>query len=678
MSSKRKAPSSPQSQRKQPRQDPVACPSCRKKKIKCDRAVPCSSCVVRGIECGYGDHGPSRATVTASSQFRSPSEVRFSAQERPQWLPQRQSPAPPRARDDSSITADRLETILMGHRFPSALPETPRPDFSRSVRSNPAQGLQNPLTIAERLLALVNGKLAVSEEDPLTVDLTSYLPAEAEAMALLEFYQNHLSYQYHIIIPSLVKQQFGGIYRNNAQNLPLDMSEVALLFSIAASSLFFQILPDDVSEAAEICSGETAFLAGAALLQGGLPRAADNNGLAGSFDYRAPSVYLNLEPARPLALSPSNLHRPWRSGRGGEYDKVGLELKRRLWWDIVSYDWLIGFLSGPQEFTYTIHPSQVKVNRPLNIEDEDLATEVAAPLSTPTCMSYTLCRLRLSEICRQIIDELAPYHLDGREAPYEVILDLDHRLRDAYAEVPSFSVLTRSPNDSMQLSTSRGHHSRGKNASSSKAGKPGYAGCTDNGSSAARKTLEVKRVMDEEAPLFVPTSSFFWTVMHHVFIASVILLMDVCFNWDDVLAERRKQEVWDACRMMRRAQQVSSVARQGISDMMAVMRKYWKQDKLLGSRGLQDDISSANDIRLEGPVLVPNDGTGRPAQLTPMGQETTIHEARPAGADSSSFPSFRMEDAWSELLDDSGGVGLDTPGWMDMLSELGTTTMPGW
>ncbi|KAJ5219691.1 hypothetical protein N7468_008895 [Penicillium chermesinum] len=667
MSSKRKAPSSPQSQRKQPRQDPVACPSCRKKKIKCDRAVPCSSCVVRGIECGYGDHGPSRATVTASSQFRSPSEVRFSAQERPQWLPQRQSPAPPRARDDSSITADRLETILMGHRFPSALPETPRPDFSRSVRSNPAQGLQNPLTIAERLLALVNGKLAVSEEDPLTVDLTSYLPAEAEAMALLEFYQNHLSYQYHIIIPSLVKQQFGGIYRNNAQNLPLDMSEVALLFSIAASSLFFQILPDDVSEAAEICSGETAFLAGAALLQG---------------DYLARPTITGLQAALIIGhhlststLSPRILQRPWRSGRGGEYDKVGLELKRRLWWDIVSYDWLIGFLSGPQEFTYTIHPSQVKVNRPLNIEDEDLATEVAAPLSTPTCMSYTLCRLRLSEICRQIIDELAPYHLDGREAPYEVILDLDHRLRDAYAEVPSFfrfDTVSKRQHAALYLSRpsfawqkcfiEQGWQTRlcrlHRQWFIRGAKDPRYSYSHVVALQSARTVIEVKRVMDEEAPLFVPTSSFFWTVMHHVFIASVILLMDVCFNWDDVLAERRKQEVWDACRMMRRAQQVSSVARQGISDMMAVMRKYWKQDKLL--------------------VLVPNDGTGRPAQLTPMGQETTIHEARPAGADSSSFPSFRMEDAWSELLDDSGGVGLDTPGWMDMLSELGTTTMPGW
>jgi len=38
-----------------PRQDPVSCSLCRKKKLKCSRKQPCSNCVARGVEdsCDY-------------------------------------------------------------------------------------------------------------------------------------------------------------------------------------------------------------------------------------------------------------------------------------------------------------------------------------------------------------------------------------------------------------------------------------------------------------------------------------------------------------------------------------------------------------------------------------------------------------------------------------------------
>jgi hypothetical protein len=36
-----------------PRQDPVSCESCRKKKLKCSRQQPCSNCTARGIPCDF-------------------------------------------------------------------------------------------------------------------------------------------------------------------------------------------------------------------------------------------------------------------------------------------------------------------------------------------------------------------------------------------------------------------------------------------------------------------------------------------------------------------------------------------------------------------------------------------------------------------------------------------------
>src|SRR5581483_7579206 len=63
----------------------------------------------------------------------------------------------------------------------------------------------------------------------------------------------------------------------------------------------------------------------------------------------------------------------------------------------------------------------------------------------------------------------------------------------------------------------------------------------------ARRVLEIKRIMDEEEPIFSPPSSTVWSVMHHSFLSAVVLMMDVCFNWDDILADQKRNEVLEAC-----------------------------------------------------------------------------------------------------------------------------------
>jgi hypothetical protein len=34
------------------------------------------------------------------------------------------------------------------------------------------------------------------------------------------------------------------------------------------------------------------------------------------------------------------------------YDRIEVELKRRLWWDLASYDWLVGFHSPPAQRSF--------------------------------------------------------------------------------------------------------------------------------------------------------------------------------------------------------------------------------------------------------------------------------------------------------------------------------------
>lgn len=336
----------------------------------------------------------------------------------------------------------------------------------------------------------------------------------------------------------------------------------------------------------------------------------------------------------------------------------------------------------------------MNVRKPLHIEDDDLETgESNVPLSIPTCMSYTLYRLRLAEVCREMVDETAPMHLQGQEIPYQKVLDLDNKLHCAYAELPAFFRFDQSSRrqyaslyrDRPAIAWQRafiqqGYHSRlcrlHRQFFIRGAKDPRYSYSHVVSLQSARKVLEVKRIMDDEEPLFSPNSSFFWAVMHHVFMAAVILLIDVCFNWDDILAEKRKEEVLDACRMLSRAQQSSSVAREGINAMMGILRKYWKQEKRPPSQGLYAEPSShpVSDF----PTL-------EHRQTTPAAVKTVqfipsvpgLPPSSPLLGQPDTTPSMiPLEDLWTEMLDEGAHVGLDTPDWMDMLTELTNTTAP--
>lgn len=166
--------------------------------------------------------------------------------------------------------------------------------------------------------------------------------------------------------------------------------------------------------------------------------------------------------------------------------------------------------------------------------------------------------------------------------------------------------------------------------------------------------------MDDDTPTFMPPSSVVWSVMHHVFMAAVILLMDVCFNWDDILADKRKEEVLDACHMLSKAQQSSSVVREGIDAMMGVLQKHWKSGK-------QSVIASSpviNPIALENHASIPASNN-----MIPDVKESPADLPDDSGEK-------HLEDIWTEMLDSSGNLSFDTPDWPGLLTELTNATEP--
>lgn len=192
----------------------------------------------------------------------------------------------------------------------------------------------------------------ISRESPNLVHLSSYLPPLGEALCMFQWYCAHLDFQYHVILPSQTQQQIRGIYDSISSQQPINLSHTALLFSIIASVLYYK-LQGEPSEYAEICSQAAAFLTGAALTQSNYIAYPTLEGLQATMvighnlsNTTLPSavssffvhrLYVNQAINMKLHLLDCPRARNDHTSDGTE--KALLELKRRVWWDLVAYDW---------------------------------------------------------------------------------------------------------------------------------------------------------------------------------------------------------------------------------------------------------------------------------------------------------------------------------------------------
>lgn len=300
-------------------------------------------------------------------------------------------------------------------------------------------------------------------------------------------------------------------------------------------------------------------------------------------------------------------------------------------------------------------------------------------------MSFFLERLKLAETCRCIVDTISAEQLTGTEVEYSKVLDLDRKIQDTQAQSPDF--LRLDPSSRRRYAALYKDHPtiawqgcilqqawysrlcrlhrpffiRG-------ARDPTYSYSYMTGLSAARKVLEIKRLMDEEEPRFSPSSSMIWSIMHHVFMAAVMLLLDVCYNADDILADKRKEEVLDACRMLSKAQQSSALVKEGIDAMMGVLQGNYNRigNPVSTTSGLVPGVrvDALDSQMLAPPVVV--EGPMRASFIDP-----------PASSDRIRAQEDRdLEEIWSDLIDNGGNMDFDAEDWTGLFSNLTRGTQP--
>ncbi|OBT54727.1 hypothetical protein VE04_03975 [Pseudogymnoascus sp. 24MN13] len=248
------------------------------------------------------------------------------------------------------------------------------------------------------------------------------------------------------------------------------------------------------------------------------------------------------------------------------------ETKRRIWWYVASTDWLLAFSGGPQEGTYLIHPAHMHVRYPQIVSGDLVAQsdQSNGSESTPTSMSYFLQRIRLSEICRTIVDSIPRFLDDIDMVDYDKIVALDDQFEDLTKSFPVFFHL-----DEESRLMSRGTDHRFPHIATQR--YLIHLGVLNRRYvclRSARQALEVNRVLEKTKSDLGCAPARFGTVMHHVFMATVVLVMDLCFNKIEGQEQQRQAEVMRACRMLQEAKQDSVLSKMFLDPLMDILQKH--------------------------------------------------------------------------------------------------------
>jgi hypothetical protein len=300
---------------------------------------------------------------------------------------------------------------------------------------------------------------------------------------------------------------------------------------------------------------------------------------------------------------------------------VEAEMGRRVWWYLVASDWSVSMVSGLPQMAqlksdsgisrcmsarfngvsggvYQCHPRQMATKKPLNINDEDLVDgmcRIEQPLSQPTSMSYLLQRIRLAEISRSIVDRtpLLGYNEGYVCGPsHEIVMDVDTALLSLLQEYipPFFSMPTTLIVENYGLDQSRaskiaqqGYMARSLiYAQRCKLHFPFYSrGFTDPTYALSRDIClqSARLIIQNESQLEYTGLKYmlrykFIGLLMSVFMASLVLLMDLCHNKSASCREIQRGELVDALNILDEARHESTVAAEFLDSLMVVLRKH--------------------------------------------------------------------------------------------------------
>ncbi|KAK8130924.1 hypothetical protein PG984_007362 [Apiospora sp. TS-2023a] len=612
-----------------------SCQFCRSKKLKCERSQPCSNCTLRKVGCDYGgvDLPPPQDDRGIYSDDRdAPNDhSRSTTGRRGALAPLPESPYCLGVGADYP-SSDAKEILQRIRRLESAVFDKVEEGSGRSLQHDTTPPRSDPLS--SKPLA---PEVAESSYSPFTASWTSfcsrsltvppqirsadiprvlsrYLPNKEQAALLLDYFAKSLQPTFGVLpIPStrgLVEQTYADMLIGKESNSGV----ILLLFAICAacaltwtSELLGSLKVTSTDAKVAFRNYRDLFIT---LLDSLSPPLVPSTialealllvtHLLSNTDSRLDRVYAlrarALWMTRELQIHRLDTTKSRERRKNEGCDQIEIEVQRRKWWYMVASDWLSAFSGGPLEGTYVYHPAQMKVEYPLNLDDEDITTDgdlCDAPLSVPTSMSYFLHRIRLAQLCREAVDTLPPIALESQATKYDAVLALHAKFQDFAQELPVyFRLNAASIQQSQSLSRDRPYiawqraqlhfsfHTR-----LCRLHRPFHLeGLTDPTYSFSRQTctrsaqtvLELRRPLDDTGSAAGLRPALYCLITQQVFLAAVILATDVSFDPESPQASTRKAQVLAACDMLEAAKRESALAREYIESNIRKLRSLLK------------------------------------------------------------------------------------------------------
>ena len=296
---------------------------------------------------------------------------------------------------------------------------------------------------------------------------------------------------------------------------------------------------------------------------------------------------------------------------------------------------LLSFMSGAQCGTYMIHPKQMNVNYPSNVDDVEINSsgDYAQPAEVPTDMTYSIFRIKISTIFREIVDASWDSGCDLDELPYDLVLNFDKKLNNLLVDLDkNFEIFESNYLDQAQSRTTEqklavlrrqrtmGHfgiHTRFSRLHRPHllrgAEDPRYAYSRMVCLRSARTVIELGK--DLTASSKDLNSLKIWSVNHHIFVSTVILVMDYCFNRDEPRAKERKEEILDCFRLLESKTEESTIATRGLKKLRDILRD--------GSSRRENRVGSKNSRPVSADEGAAKDSS-KPQNL--QAQEDRIHD----------------------------------------------------
>ncbi|KAH7395559.1 fungal-specific transcription factor domain-containing protein [Cadophora sp. MPI-SDFR-AT-0126] len=642
------------------RQDPVSCIFCRRKKLKCDRGAPCSNCRARKLTCSSAVDGhaiQSRASTEQANlgtTSQNIDDLNARVRKIEELLTKRNPLEAPPAKQQSAPLPSSTKNDYPPHdiELTKAVSwvETDAFEHTPSETEDPSTlDFKVVESFGSFIFSLTRPRMAPA----FNTNLPTLLPSRSQGEVLLEYYFDNVNWLYHIIHKPTVRKIFDAVYTDVERGRAPDYGHLSLIATLFALSAYFcgpnsdtclkysdamnysrrwTLLAQESLSAANCLAHPTVETLQSLILIAAHMMA--NIGAIATLRTLSATI---MHSARMMSLHTLDTPRNKRLRENTTVDYVDLEVKRRLWWHIASTDWMLSFMSGAQCGTYMIHPKQMNVDYPTNVCDESITpmgpSSYAVACKYPTEMTYFLFRLRFATVFREMVDVAWDTGSDIDDLPYEIVIEFDKKLNDlsAYFEEAYSTVMKNMPSfewsetlradgklvdsKSAQLIRQRNMAMFALHTRVARLHRPYLIrGAQDPRYSysrmvclrSARRVIELGKMMAASFKNISPIK--IWSVNHHVFVSTMILVMDYCFNREEPRARERKEEILESFRLMEGTSGESTIASRGLM----------KLKKMLSEKGVSPprNLTAPSHQPPPPPVTVPNSHQPFPSTTT--------------------------------------------------------------